>query len=238
MKAVPAPSSIGLKRIALLEGLPQETLDRIARECAWRRYAAGQTLISRSSSDRDVFMVVSGRVRATMYARSGRQVTFRDVGEGETVGEIAATDGGPRSVDVVALQDVLAAVITAAGFRQLRHEHPEMAERFALKLVQLVRGLTDTVIELSTLGVQNRIHAELLRLARAGGAGPDANSRVVSPAPTHAELAARVSTTREQVTREMSTLAKSGLLEKTGHGLRVTDVRLLEQMVEQARRLA
>lgn len=143
------------------------------------------------------------------------QVTFRDLAEGETVGAIAAVDGGPRSVDVMALTEVL------------------VAERFTRHLLQLIRRLTETVIELSTLGVVNRIHADLLRLSREAGAEP-AGSCVLSPAPRHADIAARVSTTREQVTREMSVQAKRGLLVKHPKGLLISDVNALERMVERA----
>lgn len=120
----------------------------------------------------DLCFLISGRVRATVYTASGRQVTFRDLAEGETVGAIAAVDGGPRSVDVVALTEVLVAVMTPPDLNALLRENPLVAERFTQHLVQLIRRLTETVIELSTLGVVNRIHADLLRLAREAGAEP------------------------------------------------------------------
>ena len=49
--------------------------------------------------------------------------------------------------------------------------------------------------------------------------------------PTHAEIADQVSSTREQVTREISALAKRGLLQKKGSSLVVTDLYELECLV-------
>ena len=227
----------GLRRVKLLQGLTDVALERVARVCSWRRFDAGKAVITRSSTSRDLFIVVSGRVRVTVYTASGKQVTFRDLAEGETVGEIAAVDGGPRSVDVVAITEVLVAVMTPADLNALLREEASVAEQFTRHLVQLIRLLTETVIELSTLGVVNRIHAELLRLAYETGAEPD-GSCLVSPAPRHADIAARVSTTREQVTREISVLAKRGLLVKHPEGMLVTDVNALDHMVERASREA
>ena len=227
------PATLGLRRVKLLEGLTDEALERVARVCSWRRFDAGQPVITRSSVNCDLYMVVAGRVRITVYTASGKQVTFRDLAEGETVGAIAAIDGGPRSVDVMALTEVLFAVMTPADLNSLLRENPLVAEGFTRHLVQLIRRLTETVIELSTLGVVNRIHADLLRLAHEAGAEP-AGSCVLSPAPRHADIAARVSTTREQVTREMSVLAKRGLLKKHPEGLLIGDVNTLERMVERA----
>jgi hypothetical protein len=89
------------------------------------------------------------------------------------------------------------------------------------------------VVDVSTLGVQHRLHAELLRRARAAGVVD--NRARLDPAPRHAELASRVSTYREQVTREFSALTKQGLLEKDGAGIVLTDVARLERMVEEVR---
>ena len=227
----------GLRRVKLLQGLTDEALERVARVCSWRRLDAGKAVITRSSTSRDLFIVVSGRVRVTVYTASGKQVTFRDLAEGETVGEIAAIDEGPRSVDVVALTEVLVAVMTPADLNALLREHVVVAQQFTRHLVQLIRLLTETVIELSTLGVVNRIHAELLRIAVEAGA-ESIGSCLLSPAPRHADIAARVSTTREQVTREISVLARRGLLTRHPEGMLVTDVNALSRMVERASREA
>jgi CRP-like cAMP-binding protein len=226
-------ATLGLRRVKLLEGLTEEALERVARVCTWRRFEPGRAVITRSSSSRDLYMVVAGQVRITIYTASGRQVHFRDLAQGETVGAIAAVDGGPRSVDVMALTEVVVAILTPIELNALLHENPFVADRFTRHLVQLIRRLTETVIELSTLGVVNRIHADLLRAARDAGAQPT-GSCVLSPAPRHADIAARVSTTREQVTREMSSLAKRGLLVKHPEGLLISDMNVLERMVERA----
>ncbi|MDX1485398.1 MAG: helix-turn-helix domain-containing protein, partial [Alphaproteobacteria bacterium] len=87
------------------------------------------------------------------------------------------------------------------------------------------------VFEFSTLAVKNRIHAELLRLARRSGI--EGNRASLSPAPTHSEIASRVSTHREAVTRELNAMAKDGLIARSGGGLVVTDVERLAEMVEE-----
>jgi CRP-like cAMP-binding protein len=227
------PSGIGLRRIAVLEGLSGSALDALARECAWRNCAAGQHIITRDSNDRNVYLIVSGRVRVTIYSTSGRQVTFRDLEAGEMMGEVAAIDGMPRSADAVALESTLTASMTPAVFSRLLREEPAIATRVLTRLAGLVRRLSERVIDLSTLGVQNRIHAELLRLTRQAGARD--NRAILDPAPRHADIAGHVSTNREQVTRELSALARSGLLGKQGRALVVNDVRALEALVYEVR---
>lgn len=233
MSTVVQPSILGLRGIALLDGVPDERLAALARECTWRRFEPGQRIISRNAPERDVYLLVSGRVRITLYSASGRQVTFRDEDAGAIIGDVAAVDDGPRSADAVALDDVLLACLPAAGFMRLLADQPIVAQRFMRRLTGLIRLLSDRVVELSTLGVQNRIHAELLRLAQVAGA--DGNEARLAPAPKHADIASQVSTYREQVTRELSALTRSGLLAKEAGALVIRDLARLERMVQDSR---
>lgn len=228
-----SPSGLGLSTIALLEGCSPERLDALARECAWRNYESGQRIVSRSASERDLYFIVSGRVRVTTFSAAGRQVTFRDYGAGEHFGEVAAIDGMARSADVVGLAPGLLASIPPTRLRQLLREEPVLAERLLRDFASLVRRLSDRVIDLSTLGVHQRLHAELLRLALESGV--KANRARIDPSPKHADLASQVSTYREQVTRELSQLAKRGVLGKDGHALVVLDVARLQKMVEEVK---
>jgi len=228
------PSALGLKSVRLLEGIPLPALEALARQCAWRRVTAGQRVISRDAADNDVYMVVSGHVRATAYSVGGRQVTYREMLAGDWFGELAAIDGLSRSADIVAVDDSLVAAMSPAVFRNLLREHAVVCDRVLLRLTSSVRELTDRIFEFSTLGVQNRVHAELLRLARQ--AGVEDNAARLDPAPRHAEIASNISTYREQVTRELSAMAKQGLVKRSGGALVIPDFERLERIVSSLRR--
>ena len=227
-------SILGLRAVSLLAGLETEALEDLAQQSTWRRYVAGQRVISREAHDQDVYIIVSGKVRITAFSAAGRQVTYRDIVAGDWFGELSAIDGRSRSADVDALEDTLLASISPAVFKQLIYRHPAVCDRVLDRFVTLVRDLSDRIFEFSTLGVQNRVHAELLRLAKQ--AGVQGNRARLDPAPKHSDIASRVSTYREQVTRELSGLAKQGLTQRDGRALVVCDVRRLESIVAAVRR--
>lgn len=226
-------SSLGLQHIALLQGLSADRLDQLAQRCQWKSLPAGTPVLLRSERKSEVYFLVSGALRVTSYAANGRQVTFRDPQEGEHFGDIAAIDGQPRSADVVTLRPSVVASLDRGAFLELLRDEPVVGERVMRGLAALVRQLSERVIDLSTLGVQNRVHAELLRLAR--GAGVADNRSRLEPVPTHAELASRISTNREQVTRELNALRREGLLVKEGKALVVADVARLTALVGEVR---
>ncbi len=229
----PYRSSLALQHLALLQGLAQPRLELLAQQCMWQSIPAGKPLLLRSEDKSDVYFLVRGRLRVTTYSVNGRQVTFRDLPEGEHFGEIAAIDGGPRSADVVTLEPSIVAILGRAAFLALLREEPMVAERVMRGLAALVRQLSERVIDLSTFGVQHRLHAELMRLARAAGIA--GNRARLEPAPTHAHLASRISTGREQITRELNALTRDGLLAKDAKALVVLDAGRLERMVTEVR---
>ena len=230
----PPPSGLGLRRIKLLEGLPTPALEQLAQQCRWRRFAADERIISREAPDNDVYMIVGGRVRVTAFSAGGRQVSFGEMQAGQLFGDFAAIDGLSRSADIMALEDTLVASMAPAVFMRVLHEHEEVCDRMLRRLVLCVRELTERIYDFSTLGVQNRLHAEILRLARQ--AGVKANSAKIDPAPRHADIAGQISTYREQVTRELSAMAKQGLVVRSESALVVPDVERLERIVAEVRR--
>lgn len=218
-----------LASIRILSSLGLAERTKIAKRVQGFSYRANHQIVSHNDHSNDVYLIVSGSVRVTFYALSGREVTFRDLGAGDLFGDIAAIDGNTRSATVVSLADTFVGTIPAAGFWEVINNYPEVAREVLTGLAFLVRRLSDRVVEFSTLGVNNRIHAELLRLAREHT--QDDNQAEISPVPKHLEMANRVSTHREAVTRELNNLEQNGLIERSKSVLRVKDVSQLERMV-------
>jgi CRP-like cAMP-binding protein len=211
-----------LAGVELFRDLSPEDLQALSQRCQWRNYRAHQPIVRCQDDSRNVIFVIRGKVRATWFSRAGREVSFRDLGAGTIFGELSAIDGQPRSADVVALADTLVAAMPASVFWDVLRQYESVAAATLRGLVGLVRLLTDRVIEFSTLPVPHRIQAELGRIARQHA--PGRKTAVIFPALTHSEIASRVSTNREAVTRELGELARASLLERRGSTLIVPDV--------------
>jgi len=210
--------------------LPEAAREKIARLCHGRRYATNAHIIPQRDDGHGVYFVMSGVVKIAYYAVHGRQVAFRDTGPGEMFGELSALDGDRRSAEVIARSPTLLVSLSASRFLAVLQQYPSVSNYVLNRLAKLIRLLSDRVVEMSTLGVNNRIHAELLRLARTFD--PGGASVVIEKMPTRDEFAARISTHREAVSREIGALVKPGLVKKIQkRGLHILDVPRLERMV-------
>ncbi len=224
---------LGLQKIDLFKGLDATSLREIAGQCKWTRCKRNQYVIRRDGTDRDVYFVIAGMVRVAAAAGRGRRMIFRDIPAGEVFGEHSAIDGRSRFADVVAVRESLLASMLPEAFRAILAKHAPVRERLLRRLSGSVRDLTDRLLDLGARSVQWRVWVELLRLARV--AGVQANASRIERAPTHHEIASRVGTSREEVTRELSRLVRQGLLERAGRALLLRDVSALEKLVVDSR---
>lgn len=222
-----------LANIELLAGLSQKELQQVEKACRWRHYASHQQIIDRDSDSRDVFFVVSGRVRIVNYSYSGRGIILDELPRGSYFGELAALDDRLRSARVIAVKESMLAALPQGHFITLLEKRPLIALRVMRHLAAIVRYSTDRIMELSTLGANNRVHADLLRQARSNMNGK--NKAVIAPIPVHGDIASRASTTRETVARVMNDLARQGILERGKDRLIIGNVEKLQHLVEEVR---
>lgn len=223
-----------LRRVPILAALPDMRLEQLAGTCKWQNYDAGEQILSYDDPSTDVLFLAAGKVRVIIYSAGGKAVVFTDLRPGAMFGEIAAIDRLARSAGVEATEPSTIAALTAGQFEGLLSREPSVAVATLRHLATEVRRLSERVLEFSTLAVQNRIHAELLRLVPPG-ARQSQGEVLLSPAPSLADIADRISTHREAVSRELSRLGSTGLLRREGGDLRITDLARLERLVREAR---
>ncbi len=100
------------------------------------------------------------------------------------------------------------------------------------QLVQVGRLLAGIVHEIRGPLSVIRGSAELLRLAERGTV--TVAGAVIDAVPTHAELASRISTHREAVSREMAWLEGKGIIAKKSRSLIIPDTRKLRSLLEES----
>ena len=214
----------------LLGGLTGAELERVLSRCTIRRYAKQEQVVREADVDDNVYFINSGKLGVAQYSDSGREVSYRELMPGDNFGELSAIDGWPRSANVIALADSEVWVMPFAVFKELVSSSTAFCIAIMRDLTGIVRKLSNRVYEFSTLSVSNRIHAEMLRLARKH-TEYDGVARIPSP-PTHAQLASRVSCNREAVSRELKRMERVGLFSKQNGKWVIKDIEALQRLVD------
>jgi len=116
-------------------------------------------------------------------------------------------DGSPRSASVITTEASTCAVVGRAQFRDFLHEHPDFALYLIGKLIQRARRATENVKSLGLSDVYGRLVRLLDGLAR------ELDGRlVVAEKLTQQDIAERVGSSRDMISRLMKDLVAGGYL--------------------------
>lgn len=222
------PTGQLLRDIAFFEGVSDRMLTEIGLRCRWIGLEEGEALISAGECLDRVFFVLSGEMRFSFYTRLGKVVSLRGALQGSFIGEPAITEGVPVAYSIEAARPSTVAAMNARTFFEFAERDRNLVRAIIRTSFERQKLLAEQVIELSTLNVHDRIHMELLRLCR-DSVSPD-GSASISPIPTHADLARRIGTQREAVSRELSRLQQLGIVVRTDKALMIPAVSRLTEL--------
>ncbi len=206
----------------------QESWEHLSSLWTVNNYRARHFLISADDDSCDVFFVLDGSVKATVYTDGGREVSFLTFNNGDCIGEFSALDEEPRSSDAIAETDCIAARLAPEQFRRLLKTHSDMSYYLLKLLVGHLRYLSKRVVDFNAKSADERLREKLLEIAEAKQFG---NEALIEKPPTQTELAAFVFSSRESVAREMGRMRKAGVLGRKKRALHFPSVSLLRAYV-------
>lgn len=198
-----------LARIRHFDGLPLEILERIAASAMPRHFSAGQVIYIEGEPAEEFYLLEHGWVKATRMSRDGREQAMLFLESGEIFGDIAVFSGTTYPGTVVALESVDVWVIPAREFLVLTQQYPTLAMAVIQHLSGRVLHYIGLVEDLSLRNVEARLANTLLQHAEAH------DGQLIVPRrgwTTFDEMAVRLGTVRDVLSRGLKTLEAEGLL--------------------------
>ncbi len=197
-------------RLPVPDPLHDDVLREIAERGNVKQFPAHVVLIHEGDTSETLFIVVAGRVKVYAANDAGKEVILTTLGPGDYVGEMAL-DGGARSASVMTLEPTRCVVVSGANLREFLAAHPDFALHLVRKLIGRVRRLTGSVKSLALDDVYHRVVGLLQSLAQPQGA-----HRVLGEKLTQQDIAERVGSSREMVSRIFKELVAGGYLRVEG----------------------
>jgi len=206
-----------LKRVGLLSTLTGARLREVERLTRELTVPARHALFAQKEDADAMFIVLSGRVKIFSDSSGRKKKTFAYLGPGDFFGEMALIEGGTRTASATAVEDTRLLAIRKRDFQGLLDRDPALV-RYLLRTVCARLRLANEEIEgLLFRNVLGRVAKAVLGLARRSGerwsGGLAFKQRY-----TQQELAELVGTTREPLTRALSSLRRAGLVAMTSDG--------------------
>lgn len=218
-----------LSEIALFKCLSEREIARYSPRCFWREYRENELVIDFEDDSKDVRFLLTGRARVIIRIATGKEIILGDMGPGDFFGEIAAIDNQDRAANVTVLNTSRMCVMPQSVFLDILAESPEISLAIMQVLTKRIRRLNLRLTEHCFLQAKHRICVEIMRKSRPRP-GHD-GQRVISPPPLQREIAERVGTRREVVSRQISALSKLGYLEKNPRALIIKDIPAINRII-------
>jgi len=175
----------------------------------------GDVLFYEKDRSSDMYIVLEGCVRASLFDEQGNELVLAELGPGEFIGEMSMIDELPRSATVIAEEPTRLAKLSRKNFMKVVRENPEIAVNVIKALVSRLRKTDDMVEALAFRNVEGRIVKFLLTVGKEKGSYE--NGKVKVRKMVHKDLASRVGASREAVTKALKALIFKGVIEERGN---------------------
>lgn len=220
-----------LAQIPLVNGLPDDLLEALAKTCRFEQAVKGQYIIERNDNSRRLFFLLSGQVRMLDVNRQGQEIALAIIDAPTHFGELAVIDGYPRSAAVQATARCEIASISARDAEQLIYNVPLVSQRILQNMAAVIRKNNLHRLVLQQQNIANRLTAYLL--AQLPADLSSAQSVCVRNMPTQYDLAILLGTTRESISRAFTVLTEEGLIRKDGKNLFIDNIPGLQRLLDE-----
>jgi len=165
-----------------------------------------------------------GGARRTRAARAflaaGREQALHTESVGATLAEVPLFDGGGYVATAVAEDDARLLFVPGRELLALCRRRPEVAFGVIAVLARRLRGFAALIEDLALRDVTARLSRFLVMEARRAG------SDVFDLPGTRDDVAARLGTVRELISRSLAQLRRAGAISVQGRRIRIIDHRL------------
>ncbi len=208
---------------------PEERL-RIVRLCTNRRLDAKQVACRQGEPGREMFIVVSGRLKVSVISEEGKELSFFIFHENDVFGELALLDGERRSATVTAIEPCELLVLHHKDFQQLLKQN----QLIGLKMLSLLAGrvrATTLLYESSVfIEIPGRLASKLLELGEEYGVESDEGIKIDLKLSQY-ELGTLINASRESVNKQLKTWESQGIIQIKSGKILLADVAVLEAFV-------
>ena len=139
-----------LRKYAILSELSEEMLDVLSGYLTARRFKQGALIFVENMQGESLFLIDTGSISLTKMVTEGEERHLAQLGSGDSFGELAIIDGGPRAVTARADQDTQTRILSREGLSKLTRERPDIAVALILAVCRKTASLIRQNVPLMT----------------------------------------------------------------------------------------
>ena len=191
----------------------------IAKQMRAVSFDSGQMMFARGDEGAEIYLLIAGRVRLSVFTNEGRELAFLNAGPGEFFGEIAALDGGVRTADARALSAVKAMALSRAGLKRLMETAPAISDTVIRFLCARLRSTNDVFEAVALHSIEVRLARFLLSAMKLRGIEAKDGRASIDLGMSQIEVALLIGASRPKVNLALQALEADSALKREGNAL-------------------
>lgn len=228
LQNTPIELSAFLEQTMLFNGLPHSQLLELAAITIARSYNKEENLFHQGEPGSGFFIVQSGRIKVFKLSKEGREQILHIFGEFDHFAEVPALDGKPYPASATAMETAMVLFFPRQPFLQLLERQPDLSINLLKSFARHLRHFSNLVDNLTLREVPARLANYLLQLSQqANGA------ETITLDLSKGQLAAKLGTIPETLSRVFAKLKQQGLLNVKGIQIQILDLERLRGLADQ-----
>jgi CRP-like cAMP-binding protein len=204
-----------LRTVPIFSELSDGDISSLGKLSSRRRYPKDTVVFFENEEGDSFFMILEGRIKVTILGDDGREVILSMLGPGDFFGEMALLDNEPRSATAIAVEETELLSLNRTDFQTVLTDNRSITTALIKILTARLRRANHQISTLALLDVYGRVARVIVDMAREEGRRLR-DGRIAFRRATHQEIANRIGTTRETVTRMLKDLERQGLIHIEG----------------------
>lgn len=218
-----------LKRSAYFRKLHSSELEGLARHCRLRVLKKGEHAFEAGDACPGLLVIAEGAVEMRQISPRGREQVLHAEGVGATLGEAPLFDGQGYIASAVAIAPTRLLLLPRDNVLDLCRRRPDVSLAMLEAMARRVRRFAALAEDLAFRQVIERLARHIEAGASVAGQ-PPALGAVFDLGLTHEQLAARLGTVRELVSRAFRQLERSGAVKRSRSRVTIRDPERLAEI--------
>lgn len=207
-----AEATMSLADIEFFKMFPATAIENLERAATLRKFKKNTHIIVVGEESHAAYVLVEGTAYAFTDDDDGNEFIVGTFGKGDCFGELGLLDGQSRTANVITTSACQCLVVPKAEINHEIMKEPKVSQAIIHSLVGRIRGMTEDVSCLALMDVYGRL---VRALKNSSSEQPDGT--LVTGRITHQELASRVGSSREMVSKILKELRIGGYISIENH---------------------
>ena len=221
-----------LQHCPLFSGISRQEMEHLRNVTIMVKLEPEDRILSDADDPNAIWFIKEGLMSLTYGDADGKDATVLLLGPGDLFGGMEGAENLDYSQNLAALKPTVLCRMTQIQMEGLLNKHPEIGYRITKFSWRRIARLQQRLAEIMTKSVRVRLATMLVNLSTDYGADLPEGGRSVGLTITHDDLARLVGSSREMVSKVMSSFRDEGFIRSSRKQINITDLPGLQQMAE------